>query len=59
MLQANNVAILEEPQRSIGIVGWFVPPRQDHPVVVFILVVVTGDLLLQRSNGKRLHVGVK
>ena len=59
MSHANNVAILDEPQRSVEIISRFVPPWQNDPVIVFILIMITSDLLLHRSNRERLHVGVK
>ena len=59
MSQANDISILEEPQRGVGIVGRFVPTWEDDPIVVLILIMITSDLLLHRSNRERLHVGVK
>ena len=59
MLQTNDVAVPEELQSSIGIIGRFVPPWQNDPFVVLILVMVASDLLLQRTNGESLYVGVK
>ena len=56
MSQTNDVAFLEEPERGIGIIGRFVPPRQNKPVVIIVLVVVTSDLLLERANGEGLDV---
>ena len=56
MSQTNDVTFLEEPKRGIRIIGWFIPPRQNKPVVIFVLVVVTSDLLLERANGEGLDV---
>ena len=57
--QANDVPILEELEGSVRVIGRFVPSWENGPVVILVLVMVTGDLLLQRPNGECLHVRVK
>lgn len=49
-------AILEELEWCIGIVVSFIPGWGHDEVVVVVLVVITSDLLLIRSYGKRLNM---
>ena len=56
MDEADDVAVGEELDRTVRIVGRFIPSRHDVPFIVVIFVVVTGYLLLARANGISLNV---
>ena len=56
MDEADDVAVGEELDRAVRIVGRFIPSRHDVPFIVVIFVVVAGYLLLARANGISLNV---
>lgn len=57
--ESDSVTILDKSWRSFRIEIWFVTVRVEEPIVVGIFVVVTGNLLLSRSFGVCLNVGMK
>lgn len=59
VVETNDVAVFQEPNRTVGVIRRLVPPWQYDPVVVLILVMIACDLLLVRTNGVGLHVRVK
>ena len=56
MDEADDITVGEELDRTVRIVGRFIPSRHDVPFIVVIFVVVTGYLLLARANGISLNV---
>lgn len=58
VLKTDDIAVLEVADKTLRIVHRLVPARQDVPLVVLILVVITGDLLLLGAHRIRLDVGV-
>ena len=54
--ETDNVAVLEEADLIVGVVGLFVPFGEDCPLVVVILVVVAGNLLLVGADGVSLDM---
>ena len=56
MDEADDVTMSEELDRTVRIIGRFIPSWHDVPFVVVIFVVVTSYLLLTRTNGISLYV---
>ena len=62
--ESNSVSILEHSRRLrvhcvFGGEMWVFPSRSDDEFIVGVLVVVASDLLLIRTNGERLNMGMQ
>ena len=56
MLQTNDIAVLDETNGVMIVIFGLFPFGKDDPFVIFILIVIAGDLLLGRTTGVGLDV---
>ena len=57
--ETDDVAMCDVFELIVWVVGWFIPSREHHPVVVVIFIMIACHLLLSRTDRIRLYMGVE